>query len=187
MKNIYKLGLALSMAILLTLTSSQSFAAKVDLKLSEFKWKATKVTGAHFGKIFLKSAELKSTDNQIVGGEFVMDINGFTVDDLEGDAATKLATHLKSADFFDVEKFPTAKLVIESLSGNMAKGTLTIKGKSNPVDIEFTQVDSVYMGKMTFDRTKFDMIYGSGAFFKGLGDKMIHDAVELTFKVVVLK
>jgi hypothetical protein len=29
--------------------------------------------------------------------------------------------------------------------------------------------------KITLDRTKFDIKYGSGKFFEGLGDKMIYD------------
>ncbi len=175
---------AFALTSFLTLTSFVASATTVDLKASEFKWQATKITGKHFGKIFLKSAELKSVGTNIVGGEFVMDINSFTVEDLQGESATKLATHLKSPDFFDVAKFPTAKLVIESITGTTAKGTLTIKDKSNPVTIEFNQMANVYLGKFVFDRTKFDMIYGSGSFFKGLGDKAIHDEVELTFKVV---
>jgi len=177
----------LALSSLLVMTSLTSFAASIDLKTSEFKWHATKVTGEHFGKIFLKSADLKLDAGKVVGGEFVMDITGFTVDDLTGENATKLATHLKGTDFFDTAKFPTAKLVIDSIDGNLAKGTLTIKSKSNPVEIEFTEVGTIYMGKLTFDRTKFDMIYGSGSFFKGLGDKVIHDQVELSFKVVTTK
>lgn len=175
---------SLALTGLLTFTSLSALASTVDLVKSEFKWRATKVTGAHNGKIFLKSAELKSDGTNIIGGEFVMDIGSFTVEDLQGDSATKLATHLKSPDFFDAAKFPTATLVIDSIAGTTAKGTLTIKGKSNPISIEFTQLLNLYIGKMVFDRTKFDMIYGSGSFFKELGDKAIHDEVELTFKVV---
>lgn len=174
----------LAVSSFLMLTSLSALATTVDTAHSEFKWRATKVTGAHNGKIFLKSAELKSNDTQIVGAEFVMDIGSFTVEDLQGESATKLATHLKSPDFFDVAKFPTAKLVIESIEGNKAKGVLTIKDKSLPVTVEFHQMMNVYFGKFVFDRTKFDMIYGSGSFFKELGDKAIHDEVELTFKVV---
>ncbi len=46
--------------------------------------------------------------------------------------------HLRSADFFDVEKHPTAKFVADKFSFNGDKvsevaGTLTLKGQTNPV------------------------------------------------------
>ena len=40
---------------------------------------------------------------------------------------------------------------------------------------------------MRFDRTKFDMIYKSGNFFKDIGDKAIHDEVILSFAVALSK
>lgn len=167
------------------LTSNSSFAQSINKQASEFKWKGTKVTGEHTGVIFLKSADIKTDQGQIVGGEFVMDISSFKTTDLQGDSATKLEGHLKSADFFDVAKYPTAKLVIENLTAGQAKGQLTIKDQTHPVTIAYTQNGSTYSGKLVFDRTKFGMIYGSGSFFKGLGDKMIHNDVELSFKVVL--
>ena len=34
-------------------------------------------------------------------------------------------------------------------------------------------------GKMTIDRSEFDVKYGSGSFFDGLGDKTIYDDFDL--------
>lgn len=59
-------------------------------------------------------------------------------------ANAKLTEHLKSADFFDVNRFATAKFVSTGVTvdGSTAKiaGTLTIKGISKPVtlDAKFT-------------------------------------------------
>ena len=63
--------------------------------------------------------------------------------------------------------------------------TLTIKSKTNPIKVSYTKKGKTYSGKLKFDRTKFDMIYGSGNFFKNLGDKIIHDEVVLDFSVVL--
>lgn len=171
--------------LLLMVLSLPALAAQVDTKASEFGWKGTKVLGKHYGKIFLQSATVKTEGDKVTGGEFVMDIASLTVEDIQGESAEKLKGHLKSADFFNVEKFPTAKLVVEKMDGGKATGNLTIKDKTNPVEIAFTQEGNIYSGKFVFDRTKYDMIYGSGSFFKNLGDKVIHNEVELTFKVVV--
>ena len=63
-------------------------------------------------------------------------------------------------------------------------GSLTIKGKTEPVSLKYTQKGKSYTGTLKFDRTKFGIKYGSGNFFKGLGDKMIYDEVTVEFTVV---
>lgn len=167
------------------LSISTVFAADVDLKKSTLKWEGTKVTGKHFGKISLKSASVDMKGDKLTGGEFVVDMNSFTTEDLEGEWATKLIGHLKSKDFFVVEKYPTAKLVIKSVVGKVATADLTIKDKTNEVKFDIKKIGKTYTGVLKFDRTKFGMVYGSGDFFKGLGDKMIHNDVTVDFKFVV--
>lgn len=171
--------------LLLTLfLAGNLHAANVDLKKSTFSWKGTKVTGEHVGNISLKKANLKKgKDGKISKGEFVIDMNTVTITDLSGEWATKFIGHIKSADFFDVKKFPEAKLVITGDDGKNLKGKLTIKGKTNDIKVPYKVKNGEYVGTMTFNRTKYDMKYGSGSFFKGLGDKMIHDKVTLNFKV----
>jgi len=39
------------------------------------------------------------------------------------------------------------------------------------------------VGTAKLDRTKWDIRYGSGKFFQGLGDKMIYDDFEVTFDI----
>ena len=160
-------------------------AQAAEVAESEFKWTGKKVTGQHYGKIPLKSSKLKEKDGKISGGEFVLDLNQMTVEDLTGKYRDKFLGHMKSPDFFEVKTWPTAKLVISELRGAEAKGLLTIKGKTNPVKINFKEDQGVYSGVLNFDRTKFDMIYGSGSFFKNLGDKMIYNEVTVEFKVKI--
>jgi len=110
-------------------------------------------------------------------------MNTLTITDLTGEWENKFLAHIKSKDFFNVKKFPNAKLVITGDNGKALTGKLTIKGKTNKIKVPYKVKDNAYLGTMTFDRTKFDMNYGSGSFFKGLGDKMIHDKVTLKFNV----
>lgn len=163
-------------------------AAEVDVKKSEFKWTATKVTGKHFGKLPVKKAALEvSKKGKVKGGEFVLDLKNFTVDDLSGKWAKKFLKHMKSADFFEISEHPDAKLVLTKLKKGKATGKLTIKGKTKTVKFPYTLKDGVYSGTMKFDRTKFDMKYGSKSFFKSLGDKAIDNEVVVDFKVVTTK
>jgi polyisoprenoid-binding protein YceI len=165
------------------LCASSAFAG-VDLAKSEFKWKGKKVAGEHFGKVPLKSATLVEEKGQIKSGEFVIDLANLTVEDITGEWADKLKAHLTAPDFFDVAKYPTATLKITSVKGNKVTGDLTIKGKTNPVTFDVKKNGKNYSGKLEFDRTKFDMIYNSGNFFKDLGDKVIEDKVTVDFTVV---
>lgn len=172
------------MMILMMGLSLALSAAEVDLQKSTFAWTGKKVTGEHTGFISLKSARLDASEEKITSGEFVMSIDSITVTDLKGEWAEKFLGHMKSADFFEVEKYPTAKLVITGDNGKEIMGKLTIKGKTNEIKIPYKKIGNKYSGIMTFDRTKFDMVYGSGNFFKNLGDKVISDTVTIHFNVV---
>ena len=108
-----------------------------------------------------------------------------TVTDLQGEWADKFLVHMKNEDFFDVEKFPTATLKLTKDDGKKLYGKMTIRGKTNDISFSYKKSGNTYSGKMVFNRTKYDMVYGSGSFFKNLGDKIIHDDVHLDFSVVL--
>ena len=163
-----------------------AWSLEVDKKASEFIWTGKKVTGEHSGTLPIESIKLREVKGQLKGGEIVLDVSSLTVTDLKGAYAKKFLNHMKSPDFFNVEKWPTAKLQVNKLDGKKAYGKLTIKDQSHPVEFNYKRVKNIYSGTLKFDRTKFGMVYGSGSFFKGLGDKMIHNEVSLKFKVKVL-
>lgn len=175
-KVILIIGIAVAFA---ASAAAQSFVVKPSQ--AELKWEGKKVTGKHDGTILLKSGEFEVKGNKIVSGTFVIDMQSLTVDDLpEGGMNDKLKGHLKSDDFFGVEKFPTSKLVLKESSkfkDNKAavKAHLTIRDKTNPVEFEVTRENGKYMAKIVVDRSKYNVKYGSGSFFDGLGDKMIYD------------
>lgn len=175
----------LQMTALTFLLVSSAFSAEVDLAQSSVTWEGTKVTGKHYGKIPLTKGEVELKDEKLVKGEFEVEINKFTVDDLEGEWEQKFLGHLKGEDFFETKKFPKATLKITSVKGNKAEADLTIKGKTNKIKFDINQIGKHFVGVLQFDRTKFGMVYGSGDFFKGLGDKVVHNEVTLAFHFVV--
>jgi len=163
---------------------------EVDTASSKLKWVGKKVTGQHDGAIALKSGSFELAGSEIKGGTFEIDMKSITVADIK-DAETngKLVGHLKNDDFFGVDKHPTASIKVKSLKA-LAKpeagktshevvADLTIKGKTHPVTFPalIETKDGIVKAKatVTIDRTKYDVKYGSGKFFKGLGDKMIND------------
>jgi len=168
---------------------AQSFKANADK--TELKWTAKKVTGQHFGHIKLMDGSLTLKDNKIVGGIFNIDMQSITNDDL-ADAGynQKLVGHLKTDDFFGVEKFPVTTLTLtESTpfvnSQAEVNGKITIKGITNPIAFTVTQNGNSYSATIAVDRSKFDVRYGSGSFFDNLGDKVIDDIFTLDVVLIV--
>jgi len=155
----------------------------VNVEKSKVTWKGYKVTGEHEGTINLESGVLMFDGQTLTGGKFVMDMTSINTTDLEGEYKGKLDGHLKSADFFGVEKHPTAKFEITKAvgSGNTYKvtGDLTIKDITNPITFDMTVNGNTASAQLKIDRAKYDVRYGSGSFFDNLGDKTIYDEFDL--------
>jgi len=144
-----------------------------------------KVTGAHNGTIAVKEGEIFLTDGKLTGGKFVIDTTSIKILDITDPATNaQFFGHLASDDFFSTEKYPEATLEIISVSGNHVEGNLTIKGISHPagfdvaVNVNGDQLTAT--GKLLIDRTKYEMKFRSGNFFKDLGDTLIYNDFELT-------
>ena len=157
---------------------------EVDTKTSKITWKGYKVTGSHEGVINLQKGSLSFDDNQLVGGEFIVDMTTIGSTDLSGEHKDNLDGHLKSDDFFGVENHPTAKMVFTQVtpSGKNAyeiTADLTIKGVTHPVTFDLSIYGSKATGSVKIDRSKYNVRYGSGSFFDKLGDKTIYDEFDL--------
>ncbi len=192
-----KIYLLASLLALATFTHSLADPGKapttktVNPAKSEFKWVGKKVTGQHDGKVNVKSGSLQMDGNKITGGRFVMDMRSITVEDIK-DAETngKLLGHLKSDDFFGVEKHPEATFVIKEatpLKNNQTTltGDLTIKGKTHTISFPATVTNNRAKAEFDVDRTKWDIRYGSGSFFDNLGDKAIYDDFTVKMDLVL--
>ncbi len=169
----------------------------VDTEASQVTWKGYKVTGSHEGTIAVKEGNFDFTDGVLSGGSFSIDMTSLKATDITGGTAAKLEGHLKSAEFFGVEKFPTASFVITKVVSRgtpgdyRVTGDLTIKEKTQT--LRFNTKVSEEMGKyvakadLTIDRTDFDVRYGSGSFFDNLGDRTIYDEFDLGITLVTKK
>ncbi len=175
---------------------------KVDTKASTVYWTGKKVTGEHTGTIMIKDGTVELEGNAPTSATIVMDMNSIAVTDLKDpDTNQKLVGHLKSPDFFGVEKNPTGKFVAKSITpiagakgeepNYTLNGKLTLKGKTHDLSFpaHITVKDGMIeaSGNLTFDRSKYDIRYGSDSFFEGLGDKVIYDDVELSFELKASK
>jgi len=198
----YKLILSLLLVVfMLQFSVANDANYKVDVKQSKLEWHGKKVTGEHNGLINIKSGSLQFKDGMLVGGEFEIDMNSIVDLDLESEKwNAKLVNHLKSDDWFSVEEFPTATFKINEVKSHKdeksdanywIKGDLSIKGHTNPIEFA-AKVDKSEKGisasaTMIVDRSKYDVQYGSGSFFEGLGDKLIYDDFDMKVSLITSK
>ncbi len=173
---------------------AQEKVITVNPNSSNIEWYGSKVTGEHNGDVKVRQGNVVLDDKGNLKSAYVqVDMNTITNDDLDGDSNGKLVGHLKSDDFFSVEKHPYAEINLTNFkpgeeSGTyIASGNLTIKGTTQPVSFPFTYDNNggefTATGDLTFDRSKYDVRYGSPSFFNDIGDKAIHDDVELNFTI----
>ena len=181
---------------IITLFSFTTHVNKVNANKnnSSVIWTGSKPIGSHTGNVTLKDGYLSFDHGNLVGGEFTIDMTSITCSDIESEKKNKyLVDHLKDEDFFDVNKFPEAKLVVnrvKNLEGSQfeMKGNMTIKGITNPVtfnaDIKINRNSYTAIAKIIIDRTKWGVEYKSGNIFKDLGDKIIYDDMEFDIFLV---
>ncbi|MEY8847494.1 YceI family protein [Psychroserpens sp. XS_ASV72] len=181
--NILKTGLLMVLAI-----SIASFTTiedkKVAVKDSSVTWKGYKVTGSHEGTINLSEGALQFDGENLVGGEFVIDMTTINVTDLEaGRGKEKLEGHLKSDDFFGVDQHKKAIFKINKVTGENGDyrvfGDLTIKGQTLPHSLKMTVDGNTVTANFKIDRTKYDIKYRSNSFFDDLKDKAIYDEFDI--------
>ena len=183
----------LTLTLILIITSSGVFAQKsiINTEKSTIEWTGKKIGGQHEGVIKIKNGSLEIKNDEILAGDFTIDMNTITNTDLKDETYNqKLVGHLKSDDFFGVAKFPTATFKITSatkFTNDKASitGKITIKGKTESISFDLIRNKNSYTAKIDVDRSKFDVKYGSTSFFDSLGDKAINDIFNLNVKLMV--
>ena len=174
---------------------------KLSKEASKVEWTGKKVTGQHSGNISIEESELFVKNDIIEGGTIIFDMTSITCNDMQGEMSDKLVSHLKSNDFFSVEKFKTATFKIKSVkllnaaeegkANQTITGDLTIKGITHeisfPAMVSFKNGKMVAIGEATVDRSKFDVRFGSPSFFENIGEKAIYDDFTLNFKLAAKK
>lgn len=183
-------------AISMSAVFAQSFS--IDTKSSVLIWKGEKVTKTHTGTVQIKSGTIVKNKTNF-SGDFVIDMTTIKVDDVTDQGMRdKFLGHLRSEDFFSVDKFNTSVLKIKKTdaytpkkdekANYMITADLTIKGITNeikfPANVVFNGKDFAASATIIVDRSKWNVRYGSGSFFDNLGDAAIYDNItyNLTLK-----
>ena len=162
---------------------------------SKVAWLGTEITtNTHFGSLRVQSGNLKIDKDGEVVGNITINMQSILVEDLKGRSKEVLENHLKSDDFFGTNNFPTATLEFRSLNlynndgAHIFNGNLTIKGITNEVEFSAKLIKQTPLlhavGKLVFDRSKYNVRFRSGSFFDDLGDKLILDDIEVDINLI---
>lgn len=172
----------------LSLTTKAQQEINIDIEKSVANWKGSMLFGfgEHKGTTKFEEGKVILTNNAITGGSFVIDMNSITgTDNGKIDTDSGLIKHLKDPDFFDVQKYPMASLVITNIKYHndqktlTIKSDLTIKGITLPVEYE-GKIDTdkkMMMAKLVIDRTQWKISYGSRA-VTNIKNNIISDAIK---------
>lgn len=112
----------------------------VNVESSKIEWTGTKDEDGdkdvHKGELSLKEGSLKvDAEGRLVSGDFSVDMLSLVNTDLSEKMKGDFEKHLKSADFFEVEKYTTATFSMTSVTPKETKGQYAVKGSLAVKDI----------------------------------------------------
>jgi polyisoprenoid-binding protein YceI len=165
--------------------SNSQTLLKINTEKSTLKWIGEKITTSqHSGSLDFKSGEMTIKDGLVVSGNFIVDMTSISVEDISGSGKKRLEGHLKSDDFFSVDKHDKALLSIKGSKktdkGFLVDANLTIKDLTHPIQFNMVSIEGGYNADLVFDRSKYNVRFRSGSFFENLGDKLIIDDIVLS-------
>ncbi len=186
--------------IQMTPTPSPEGAAVYNITEGTVYWTGRKsVKGQHNGKMNVKAGSVIVKEGRILGGKIQVDMTSLEImDELDDTQKGQLLGHLKSDDFFGANRYPTAEFTIQEQLpsntpdfNNVIAGTLTMKDKTNPVNIPVKlKLDenelSAESATFIINRTKWGINFGSGI-IGTVKDKMIDDNVSVAITIKAKK
>jgi polyisoprenoid-binding protein YceI/rhodanese-related sulfurtransferase len=172
----------------------------VDIEKSTVEWIGRSLTSTHRGTLRLIEGRISVRSGTLSQGKITLDLRSIQNTDLaDPEMRGLLEHHLKSDDFFDVERYPTAELrllsaspIPDSMPGSpnfRFAAELTLKGVTQPIEFHAIVAEAAdgmitAIAQLEIDRTRWNVLYGSGRFYRMLGKHLVGDWVTLLVKVV---
>ena len=181
----------------------QDRAYSIDPAQSTLEWIGRSLAGRHHGTLaFEAGGSIILDGGRAVAGSFGIDMTSIEDADLTDGAMKQLLhSHLRSEDFFDVARHPRASFQLESAEAipsatpgepnYVVHGQLLLKGIAHPLSFP-AMIDRspaadgslVARANFDFDRTRWNVLYGSGKFYEKLGGHLVSDLITLDLKIV---
>lgn len=191
-----------------TATETQTVAATSGDDYSTDTSSVIKFTGNGVGKnhpgyFKLSDGKISVTDAQVSAGNFTVNIKSLALDQPAEMIQTKLKSHLLSPDFFDADKYPTAKFEITKVAdytpngaektvidgaNALVSGNLTLKDVTKnisfPANIKVSETEITAKSNFNIDRSEWNISYGND---KSLKDKFISPEVNIQLDIKAKK
>lgn len=167
----------------------------IDVERSVVEWSGRNINNCHHGRIQLLNGEVTLENGRPKAGRFVLDMKTITNLDIQDEGwRSMLLRHLMSEDFFDVERFPEVTFELRGAAAIAActpgtpnleiAGILTIKDSAHSIcfpAIIAAQEDGIIKAQATFsfDRTLWNVCYGSGKLYERLGMHLVNDFINV--------
>ena len=174
----------------------------IDTAMSKIMWVGTKINGSHKGNLKIVHGKIGLKDGKLSSGNFIIDVASLNNVDLPPKDKNKIEAHLKSADFFNVAKYPTAQFAISKVevfnpdtdksilqgATHTISGNLTLKGVTKnirfPAKINMNNKELSAEADFVINRTDWGMNY-KGA--NNPQDWLINKEVHLKLAIIARK
>ncbi len=148
---------------------------------SKLTWLGQKVTGKHEGSFGVFGGIIEVVSGDVTKSRVRAEIDMSSL----STAPEKLSSHLKSDDFFGVEKFPRAMFastgIAKSGEAYVVSGNLTMHGVTRaitfPATINVTEAEVTVNAEFAINRKEFGVVY------PGKPDDLIADDVALKLEL----
>lgn len=172
---------------------------ELDLTQSRVEWTGRNLINKHWGQVAISSGFVDFKQGMPVSGGATIDMRRITCTDLaSSDLHDVLIHHLESDDFFDVSRFPIALYSFhraERISecpgcpNLKLHGQFTLKAVTHPIVIDATagftpEGKAALQASFSLNRTQWDVLYGSGSFFRRLAGHLVNDAIEIQLRII---
>jgi polyisoprenoid-binding protein YceI len=168
---------------------------KVNVTDSIVRWTGRNLFNHHSGTLKAASGRLQFIQNRLVAGRLALDMNSIACEDITDSATNQmLIRHLRDADFFMVDQFPSADLVVRKATAIKpgTEGTpnwhveadVTLRGVTRPLPFPAVLAAAssqrvTLQALLELDRTEFGSLYGSGRYYRFLGKHVVNDHIHV--------
>ena len=194
------------------ITSAPSIMINMRSSILEWKGGLKFINNDHNGNLKIKGGNIYLQKDNKITGNIVINMMSMTNIDLPDSKKDYLIGHLRSEDFFHVDRYPIASLEISSSKilekksngkyNMQISGDLTVKSTTKPIVFTaLVDLDSDIKsatGTMEFNRTDFDVQYRSEMHLddaksfwnkmnttkEAVKDKVIQDKIEVMFSII---
>jgi hypothetical protein len=168
-----------------------ALAGPLTVKEHRIEWSGAMPIQAHNGRLAPKAVELATgAEGAIERLRVVLDMTSIANEDIKKQGSRKkLEAHLRSEDFFHVEKYPEATFEMKAFDGKTLSGVLTIRGISKDIAVPASfnkggDGNWTLETDFSFNRQEFNVNYQNRGLLGTAKNKLIADEVEVKVRLV---